>query len=54
MKLTNRFRGLVLIERVPEELWMEVCNSVQEVLTKTISKKKKWNKAKQFLRRPYK
>ena len=54
VKVTNRFRGLVLIERVPEELWMEVCNSVQEVVTKTISKKKKWNKAKQFLRRPYK
>ena len=31
---------------MPEELWMEVCNTVQEAVTKTITKKKKWNKAK--------
>ena len=42
----NRFKGLDLIERVPEELWMEVCNTVQEVMTKTIPKKKKCKKAK--------
>ena len=52
--VTNGFRGLALIDRVPEDLWMEVCNFEQEVETKTIPKKKKCNKAKQFLRRPYK
>ena len=40
VEVTNRFKGLDLI-RVPEELWMEVYNIVQEVLTKTIPKKKK-------------
>ena len=38
--------GLDLIDRVPEELWMEVCNVVQEAVIKTISKKKKRKKAK--------
>ena len=42
----NRFKGLDLIDRVPEELWMEVCNTVHEVVTKTIPKKKKCKKAK--------
>ena len=42
----NRFRELDLVDRVPEELWMEVCNIVQEAMTKTITKKKKWKKAK--------
>ena len=46
MEVTNRFKGLDLVDRVPEELWMEVCNIVQEVVTKTISKKKKCKKAK--------
>ena len=46
MKVTNRFKGLDLIDRVPEELWMEVHNSVQEALIKTIPKKKKCKKAK--------
>ena len=40
-EVTNRFKGLDLVDRVPEELWMEVCNTVQEVVTKTIPKKKK-------------
>ena len=40
------FSGLDLIDRVPEELWTEVCNIVQEAVIKTISKKKKCNKAK--------
>ena len=44
---------LDLVDEVPEKLWMEICN-VQEAVTKTIPKKKKCNKAKQFLRRPYK
>ena len=42
----NRFRELDLVDRVPEELWMEVCNIVQEAMTKTIPKKKKWKTAK--------
>ena len=46
VEVTNRFKGLDLVDRVPEELWMEVCNIVQEVVTKTISKKKKCKKAK--------
>ena len=45
-EVTNRFKGLDLVDRVPEELWMEVCNTVQEVVTKTIPKKKKCKKAK--------
>ena len=46
MEVTNRFKGLDLIDRVPEELWMEVCDTVQEALFKTIPKKKKCKKAK--------
>ena len=42
----NRFKGLDLVDREPEELWMEVCNIVQEVVTKTKRKKKKCKKAK--------
>ena len=42
----NRFKGLDLVDRVPEEIWMEVCNTVQEAVTKTIPKKKKCKKAK--------
>ena len=42
----NRFKGLDLIDRVPEELWMGLRNIVQEVVTKTIPKEKKCNKAK--------
>ena len=42
----NRFKGLELVGRVPEELWMEVCNIVQEAVTKIIPKKKKCKKAK--------
>ena len=43
---TNRFQGLDLINSVPEELWMEVRNMVQEAMIKTIPKKKKCKKAK--------
>ena len=46
MGVTNRFKGLDLIDRVPEELWMEVGNIVQEAVIKTIPKKKKCKKAK--------
>ena len=44
--MTNRFKGLDLIDRVPEELWAEVHDIVQEAVTKTIPKKKKCKKAK--------
>ena len=44
--MTNRFKGLDLIDRVPEELWKEVCDIVQEAVMKTIPKKKKCRKAK--------
>ena len=46
VEVRNRFKGLDLIDRVPEELWMEVHDIVQEVGIKTISKKKKCKKAK--------
>ena len=46
VEVTNRFQRLDLIDRVPEEQWMEVCNIVQEVVIKTIPKKKKCKKAK--------
>ena len=45
-EVTNRFEGLALVDRVLEKLWMEVHNTVQEAVTKTISKKKKCKKAK--------
>ena len=44
--MTNRFKGLDVIDRLPDELWMEVCDIVQEVVIKTIPKKKKCKKAK--------
>ena len=44
--MTNRFKGLDLIDRAPEEVWMEVCDIVQEAGIKTIPKKKKYKKAK--------
>ena len=46
VEVMNRFKGLDLVDRMPEELWMEICNTVQEVVTKTIPKKKKFKKAK--------
>ena len=50
---TNRFKGLYLIDRVPEELWMEVGNIVQEAVIKNIPMKKKCKKAKQLSERAY-
>ena len=44
--MRNRFKGLDLIDRVPDELWMEVCDILQETGIKTIHKKKKCKKAK--------
>ena len=46
MEVTNRFKGLDLTDRVPEELWTEVRNVVWKVVIKTIPKKKKCKKAK--------
>ena len=46
MELTNRFKGLDLTDRLPEGRWAEVHNMVQEVVIKTIPKKKKCKKAK--------
>ena len=48
----NRFKGLDLIDKVPEELWMEVCNIVQKAVTKTIPKEKT-RRQSGYLRRPY-
>ena len=45
-EVMNRFKGLDLVDRMPEKLWMEVCNTVQESVTKSIPKKKKCKKAK--------
>ena len=44
--MINRFKGLDLIDRVPEELWTEVCDMVKEAVIKTVPKKKKCKKAK--------
>ena len=52
VEVTNRFKGLDLVDRVPEELWMEVCNTVQEVVTKTIFKKKNARRQSGCLRTP--
>ena len=46
VEVTNRFKGLDLVDRVPEELWVEVCDIIQEVVIKTIPMKKKCKKAK--------
>ena len=46
VELRNRFKGLDLIDRMPDELWMEVCDIVQETGIKTISIEKKGKKAK--------
>ena len=46
MEVTNRFKGVDLVDRVPEKLWTEVWDTVQEAGIKTIPKKKKCKKAK--------
>ena len=46
MEVTNRFKELDLLDRVPEEVWTEVHDTVQEAVIKTIPKKKKCKKAK--------
>ena len=54
VEVRNRFKGLDLIDRVPEELWTEVRNFVQEAVIKTIPKKKKCKNTKCCLRHPCK
>ena len=54
VQVRNRFKGLDLIDRVPDELWTEVHDIVQKAMIKTIPKKKKCKKANGCLRRPYK
>ena len=46
VEVTNRFKGLDPTDRVPEELWTEVRDIVQEAVIKTVPKKKNWKKAK--------
>ena len=46
VEVRNQFKGLDVIDRVPDELWMEVCDIVQETVIKTIPKKKKCKKTK--------
>ena len=50
--MTNRFKGLDLIDKVPEELWTDARNIVQEAVIKSIPKKKKRKKAKWLSERP--
>ena len=54
VEVRNRFKGIDLIDTVPDELWTEVCDIVQETGIKTIPKKKKCKKQNGCLRRPYK
>ena len=54
VEVKNRFKGLDLTDRVPEELWMEVRDIVQETGIKTIPKKKNAKRQNGCLRRPYK
>ena len=50
--VTNRFKGLDLIDRVPEELWTEICDTVQETGSKTIPPQKNAKKQNRCLRWP--
>ena len=54
VEVTNRLKRLDLVDRVPEELWTEACNIVQEAVTKTIPRKRNAKRQNGFLRRPYK
>ena len=54
MEVRNRFKGLDLIDRVPDELWAEVHNIVQEAVNKTIPKKRNGKRQNGSLRRLYK
>ena len=52
--MINRPKGLDLINRVPEELWTEVCNTVQEAVIKTFPRKRNAKRKIGYLRTPYK
>ena len=54
VEVTNRIKGLDLINRVPKELWMEVCDIVQEAVIKTIPRKRNSKRQNGCLERPYK
>ena len=54
VEVRNRFKGIDLIDRMPDKLWTEVRDIVQEIGINTIPKKKKWKKQNGCLRRPYK
>ena len=54
VEVTKRFKGLDLVHRVPEKLWIEVCNTVQQVLIKTPPKKRNARRQTGCLRRLYK
>ena len=53
-EMTNRIKGLDLIDRVPEELWTQACNIVQEAVTKSSLRKRNATRQSGCLRRPYK
>ena len=54
VEVTNRFKGLDLIDRVPEELWAAVSNIVEEAVMKTTPKKRNAKRQNGCLRKPYK
>ena len=54
VEVANKFKGLGLMNKVPEELWMEVCNIIQESVIKTIPKEKKCKRQNGCLTRPHK
>ena len=54
VEVSTRLKGLDLIDRVPEELWTDVCDAVQEAGIKTIPKKRNAKRQNGCLRRPYK
>ena len=54
VEVTNIFKGLDLVDRVPEELWTEVSNIVQEVVTKPFPRKENARRQSGCLRKPYK
>ena len=54
VEVTNRFKGLDLVDRMPEELWTEVSDIVQEAVIKTILEKKNAKRQNGCLRRAYK
>ena len=53
VEVTNRLKGLEVVDREPEELWMEVCNTLQEVVTKPSERKRNAKRQSGCLRRLY-